>query len=290
MQLDLARLRHIVAVADTGTFSRAAEEVRITQPALSRSIATFEQQHGVRLFDRGRGGVAITAAGALVIEQARSMLAAAGDLERSLRLFGKGEAGRLAFGLGPLLASLLPMIMPALLHARPNLRVTTMVRPVDQLLGDLFNDRIEMIFGNSWHLGQVPGLLREGLGNLPLGIYARAGHPLAGMRQIATAQLDAYPTAHPVELPSGGLSDRGGSFICDNFDVLREIVLASDCICRTSPAFLSRELSEGRLVELDVPELSPAKTEISVVFRRGRSQSPAAQAVIEAVRSVLRQF
>src|SRR5689334_16184028 len=98
MEVDLTRLRHIVAIADTGSFSRAAEEVRITQPALSRSIATFEQRHGVRLFHRGRGGVSVTPAGALVIEQARTMLAAAGDLERSLRLFGKGEAGRVAFG------------------------------------------------------------------------------------------------------------------------------------------------------------------------------------------------
>src|SRR5213593_1327258 len=100
--MDLTRLRHIVAVADTGSFSRAAEDVRITQPALSRSIATFEQQYGVRLFDRGRGGVSSTPAGSLVIEQARSMLSAATDLERSMRLFGKGEAGRVAFGLGPL--------------------------------------------------------------------------------------------------------------------------------------------------------------------------------------------
>ena len=285
--MDLTRLRHIVAVADTGSFSRAAEEVRITQPALSRSIATFEQQYGIRLFDRGRGGVSLTPAGSLVIEQARSMLAAAGDLERSMRLFGKGEAGRVAFGLGPLLASLLPIIAPPLLHLRPNLRVTTMVRPVDQLLPDLVNGRIEMIFGNSWHLGQIPGLIREGLGNLPLAIFARTGHPLAGTRGIATAQLEAYPTAHPIELPSGGLTDRGGSFICDNFGVLREIVLASDCIWRTSPAFLTRELGEGLFAELDVPELSPAKTEISVVFRRGRSLSPAAQAVIEQVRVIL---
>jgi DNA-binding transcriptional LysR family regulator len=285
--MDLTRLRHIVAVADTGSFSRAAEEVRITQPALSRSIATFEQLHGVRLFDRGRGGVSLTPAGSLVIEQARAMLTAAGELERSMRLFGKGEAGKVAFGLGPLLASLLPMIAPTLLRSRPNLQVTTMIRPVDQLLGDLINGRIEMIFGNSWHLGQIPGLVREALGTLPLGIFVRAGHPLAGTRQIRTAQLEAYPTAHPIELPSGGLTDKGGSFICDNFDVLREIVLASDCIWRTSPAFLTRELREGLFAELDVPGLSPAKTEISVVFRHGRSQSPAAQAVIEEVRAVM---
>ena len=104
--MELTRLRHILAVARTGSFSRAAEEERITQPALSRSIAAFEQRHGVILFDRGRGGAHPTPAGRLVIEQARRLLSATNDLERSLRLYGTGEAGRLAFGLGPLLASL----------------------------------------------------------------------------------------------------------------------------------------------------------------------------------------
>src|SRR5262245_45540321 len=141
MRIDFTRLRHIVAVADTGSFSRAAEEAGITQPALSRSIATFEQQHGVRLFDRVRGGVSVTPAGALVIEQARGMLSAAGDLERSLQLYGKGEAEQIAFGLGPLLSSLLVMIGPSLMHARPNLRVRTMIRPVDQMIDELLAGR-----------------------------------------------------------------------------------------------------------------------------------------------------
>ena len=91
--MDLNRLRHIVAVARNQSFSRAAEEQGITQPALSRSIAAFERRHGVVLFDRGRGGVHPTAAGNLVIDQARKLLAAAGDLERSLRRHPAGEVG-----------------------------------------------------------------------------------------------------------------------------------------------------------------------------------------------------
>lgn len=58
--MEMTRLRHILAVARTRSFSRAAEEEGITQPALSRSIAAFEQRHGVTLFDRGRGGVHVT--------------------------------------------------------------------------------------------------------------------------------------------------------------------------------------------------------------------------------------
>ncbi len=151
--MDLNRLRHILAVARTGSFSRAAEEERITQPALSRSIAAFEQRHAVLLFDRGRGGAHATPAGALVIEQARRLLAAATDLERSLRLYGTGDAGRIAFGLGPMLASLLlPKLGSALLQARPGLQILTSIRTPEQLMPELLNDRIEMIIGNSWQV------------------------------------------------------------------------------------------------------------------------------------------
>src|SRR6516162_8397322 len=109
--MEYAKLRHIVAVARIGSFSRAAEEMHLTQPALSRSIAGFEAYHGVRLFDRVRSGVTLTASGKLVVEQARAILSATGDLERNLRHYSKGEAGRIEVGLGPLLASLL---LPAL--------------------------------------------------------------------------------------------------------------------------------------------------------------------------------
>src|SRR5881397_3804305 len=105
--MDLVKLRHIVAISDTGSFSRAAEDQHITQPALSRSIASFEARYGVRLFDRGRGGVLPTPAGTFVIEQARGLLRGAGELERNLLLYERGAAGSVSFGLGQLMASLI---------------------------------------------------------------------------------------------------------------------------------------------------------------------------------------
>ena len=74
-----------MAVARSGSFSIAAEEVGISQPALSRSIQAFEQLYGLRLFDRGKGGVTLTPAGRLAVEQARGLLAAAGDFDRDMR-------------------------------------------------------------------------------------------------------------------------------------------------------------------------------------------------------------
>ena len=289
--MDLVRLRHIVAVAATGSFSRAAEEANITQPALSRSIANFERQHGVRLFDRGRGGVAPTPAGQLVLEQARSMLAAAADLERSLKLYGQGEAGRVSLGLGPMLASvLLPQVGQALLRQRPRLRISATIRTPVSLLEELADGRLEMIFGSAWQLEETPATERRILGSLDLAVIARGDHPLARIQGLAAADLAAYPTASSTALPAGGLGDNAGAFVCENFHILREVVLGTDCIWRTSPAFVAEQLRRGEMVTLDVPEFTPASTDICVVLPRGRTRSPAALAVIEQVAAVLREL
>lgn len=289
--MELTRLRHILAVARNQSFSRAAEEEGITQPALSRSIAAFEQRHRVTLFDRGRGGAHVTPAGTLVVEQAKKLLSAADDLERGLRLYGKGEAGRLAFGLGPLVASLfLPTLSQTLLASRPGLQIVTMTKPPEQLMPELLGDRIEMILGNDWRISKVPGTVLEPLGRLRLGIIARTGHPLASVPSITLADLDDYPSASAVEMPAGAMRPNSGLFVCDNFHILRETVRGTDCTWITSPAFLADDLREGRLVQLTVSDLPATYSEICVVSRRGRTRSPVALAATEQVRAMLAEM
>ncbi|WP_395397162.1 LysR family transcriptional regulator [Novosphingobium sp. BL-8A] len=288
--MDLPRLRHIVAVARNQSFSRAAEEVGITQPALSRSIAAFEQRHGVTLFDRGRGGVYPTAAGLHVIEQAQRLLHAAGDLERSLKRYPQGEPGQVSIGLGPLMAGLfLPQVAGSLLRTWPGIRIRTLVRAPDQLVTELLNDRIEMILGNNWNLGRIPSTEIERLGRIGVAFMVRSGHPLAREGPVSSADLEDYPTASVVELQDDGLRDRAGCFICDNFHVLRETVLRSDCVWMSSPAFLADDLRDGRIVQLDVSGFAPAHSDVCLITRRSRTRSPTAAAVAEEIRALLAQ-
>jgi DNA-binding transcriptional LysR family regulator len=74
MEIDLTKFAYLVTIARTRNFSRAADELRITQPALSRSVAAVEQRFGFKIFDRGRGGVSITPLGALVLKDAETLL------------------------------------------------------------------------------------------------------------------------------------------------------------------------------------------------------------------------
>src|SRR5882724_7293216 len=72
--LELRHLRYFVAVAEAGTFTRAAERLFIAQPTLSQQIGRLEQILGTRLLVRGRDGVALTAAGTVLLDAARDVL------------------------------------------------------------------------------------------------------------------------------------------------------------------------------------------------------------------------
>ncbi|MCT2399012.1 LysR family transcriptional regulator [Novosphingobium mangrovi (ex Huang et al. 2023)] len=284
--MDTTRLRHILAVADTLSFSRAAEQQNITQPALSRSIAAFESRYGVRLFDRGRGGVTITPAGAFVIEQARSLVRASSEFTRNVRRYAEGAAGRVSFGIGPLLAGLVLADLGSSLLARsPGLEINTVVKSPDRLVADLFEDTVEMIIGNSWQVAELHGVVVEEIASLDLAPIVRGDHPLTRQDKVLPADLAAYPVARPIRMTGGAVD--AGAFICDDFHVLRDTVAATDCTWITAPAFVRKELVEGRLKVLDVEGFASMRSGIGIITLAGRTASPAARIVAQLTREAL---
>jgi DNA-binding transcriptional LysR family regulator len=287
MEIDLPRLRHIAAIYRLRSFSRAAEELNITQPALSRSVATFEQRCGFRIFDRGRGGVVPTAVGEAVVQEIERVLRSVHDLKHNLRLHRDGEVGRIAFGIGPLAASLiLPPLSRKLLRETPGLRIVASTQPAELLLQQLLGDEIEMIFANSWKLDSAPDVMATAIGSIRLAVIVRADHPLAGRRNIRMADLQAYPTATPVEHAMKSLSGGAGGFVCDNYHILRETVLGTDCTWLAAPSLLTEDLRAGRLRQIAPVDQAPLRNELSLIRRRGRTMSPVAQVVIDSVRQI----
>lgn len=110
--VELEQLRHFIKVADLGSFTRAAEDVRLSQPALSRSVARLESELGQPLFDRQTRKIALTDAGAMVLERARAVLAMVEDLKTQIR--DDGQTGRIRLGAIPTIA---PYFLPQLLKS-----------------------------------------------------------------------------------------------------------------------------------------------------------------------------
>ncbi|PPF72838.1 LysR family transcriptional regulator [Rathayibacter sp. AY1G1] len=120
MHVDLEQLTGFVEVARLGSFTRAAEELHLAQPSLSRRIAALEQDLGSELFHRARSGSTLTPAGELLLPLARRMLADAGSVRRELAELAGLERGRVRFGATPTLCiSLVAEVLHAFHSAHP---------------------------------------------------------------------------------------------------------------------------------------------------------------------------
>jgi DNA-binding transcriptional LysR family regulator len=109
--MEIHQLRYFVAVAEEGSFSRAAARVRVAQPSLSQQIRKLEAEVGQPLFDRLPRSVVLTEAGRCLIEYARQILASIGDARRCVDELKGKIAGNVAVGAIPTIA---PYVLPEL--------------------------------------------------------------------------------------------------------------------------------------------------------------------------------
>jgi DNA-binding transcriptional LysR family regulator len=138
MALNLHHLRLFSAVAEHGSFSRAAAALHISQPAISKGIRDFEDQVGTALLERGAAGVRPTEAGQRLMEQAVALFAAERAAEEELDALRGLERGTLAIGASTTIATyLLPPLVGAFHREHPNieLRMTSAnTRSIAELL------------------------------------------------------------------------------------------------------------------------------------------------------------
>jgi len=109
--MEIHQLRYFVAVAEEGSFSRAAAKVRVAQPSLSQQIRKLEAEVGQPLFDRLPRSIVLTEAGRCLIEYARQILASIGDARRCVDELKGKIAGDVAVGAIPTIA---PYVLPEL--------------------------------------------------------------------------------------------------------------------------------------------------------------------------------
>src|SRR5947207_1906626 len=105
--MEIHQLRYFVAVADEGSFSRAAAKVRVAQPSLSQQIRKLEAEIGQPLFDRLPRSVVLTEAGRCFLDYARQILASIGDARRCVDELNDAVTGKLAVGAIPTIAPFL---------------------------------------------------------------------------------------------------------------------------------------------------------------------------------------
>lgn len=281
MDVSISKLQQLVTVARTGSFSKAALELNISQPALSRSVAAIEDQYGFQIFNRLGHGVQTSSAGAQVIELAQPLLQSMRAFDNNLKLFGSGEVGSLSLGLAPLLASQsLANFAGDFFKPATKAQLQVLIRSGVELVESLKNDVIELCFFPEGYIESDSELDIEAVGTILPACVVRSGHPLAGRSNLKLADLADFPWANSVTPPIIAESLNPAQFVCDNYHVLREAVLESDLICICSSSFVAQQLADGSLKQIQVEGLPLPATAIYAAKLSGRVSSPlAAQAV-----------
>lgn len=188
--LDPVCLQAFVAVADTLHFGRAAGLLRIAQPAVSQRVRRLETDLEARLFTRDRHGVALTAVGAVLLREARHILAQLEHAREEVERIKAGGAG--AARLGYLAGATRGFVTPALRAlrgSRPELRVELRELAGPRVLDTIRAGEIDVAVLPETSPPHPAGLERAPVGEQPLRLALASDDPLARRRAVPLAAL-----------------------------------------------------------------------------------------------------
>lgn len=283
-------MRYVVAVAETGNFTRAAERCFVVQSALSHQIKALERELGFELFARTSRRVDITAAGAAFLPEARRAIDAA---ERAVAdaAAAIGEVrGRLVLGVIPTVTGIdVPGALQTFRSTHPAVSISLQVGGSDEFIDGIREGTVDV------------GVLGLPSGDVPVGVRSRViardrhvavvpvDHPLAGRRSVDLALLaDETFVDFPTDTPGRAQSDRAFEAIDTTRDVAFE-VMAIDILADLVRSGLGIALLPSAVAPSDDPTLT------TVALRRGPTRtehlawsafnpSPAADAFVRSVR------
>ena len=268
MALELQPLRQVVALAEHGSFVRAAAALHVSQPALSRSIQNLERRFGNELFLRSSSGVVPTDLGRLYIERARDLLRMADELDREAVSHGTLGSGRVAVGGGPYPAeSLLARAAVTFVDQHPKVAVQIHARNWDELLRQLRARELDFFVAETSTLQREADLDVSPMPSRhPVHFVARAGHPLARQGAVTAADTLAWPFVAPARMPprvldpllathraAAGRAPVSRPFPaiqCNALAPVKRIVASSDAITGSILSCIASELEGGQFVLL----------------------------------------
>lgn len=241
--MDLQQLKYVVAVAELGNFTRAAERCFVVQSALSHQVAKLEQELGARLFHRTSRSVALTPAGAALLPAARDCLMAA-KRARAEVFAATGEIrGRLAVGMIPTAAAVdVPAVLRAFHQEHPQVGISLLTGGSDVLADQVRDGALDVAFLGLAEDVELPNVESRTLARDPLAALLPPDHRLAARKRIWLKTIDAEAFVDfPVGTPGRVQADR--AFLAAGLE--RKVAFEV-----TDPYVMARLVTEGLGVAL----------------------------------------
>lgn len=289
VDLDLRKVRYFIAVAEELHFGRAAQRLYVTPAVLSRQIRKLEQEIGAVLFIRSSRRVELTAAGQQLMEEARTLLAAANAAGRRVRRVAEGVR---ALTVGFFIGDPIGRLLESFRSVRPDVTVDVIRIYWSDQTAALFDGRVDVAFV---HLPiDDDGLVLLHLYSMPRVALLPASHQLANRDQLSITELaddpvilhrGASPTWeawHNTDPRPDGHRPRRGPLV-NNLEEKIEVVATGRAISFVPDSVGAAVQIPATVVAIPVTDIPP--TEVCLAWKAER-QSETIDAFSQAARTV----
>lgn len=180
----------LVRIADHGSLTNAARSLNLTQSALSQGLKQIEENVGAQLVERNRQGAKLTEIGERIVRYGRVVDKMMERTREDIQDWETGKLGRLAIGVTPLTARIIPPALGRFLKDRPKLAVTLYEDVMPNLIAGIENGNVDVAVGSIGMAQPPDGLVMHHLYDDHLCIMAGPNHPLSGKQDITHADLE----------------------------------------------------------------------------------------------------
>ncbi len=286
ISIELKHLETFCRVAELKSFSKAGQQLFLTQPTVSGHILSLEKSLSLRLFDRSGREVRLTKAGKIFLQYASRMLRLKQELVNALYDFSQGIHGELSIGASTIPGEyLLPKMLSAFKKDHPHLTISLKISDTKEVIQWVVDDLVE--FGLIGAKLNRPSLHYEKFAEDEIIPVALSTHPLSKKKRIPLEEVMKQPWIIREEgsgtqmVVDKTLRKKGRTL--KQFHVVMEMGSTSSVKEGVKAglgfAFLSKravedELKWGLLSKIDIEELEPILRPIYIVSRQGRTLSP----------------
>jgi DNA-binding transcriptional LysR family regulator len=292
--MELHTLRVLLSVATEKSFSRAAEKMLRTQPAISLAIQRLEQEFGEKLIDRSAKELLLTDAGKIVLEYARRFENLSGELENALAELRDNSAGRLIVGANE---STTLYLLDHVEHYRrifPRVKIQIRRSQSSKIPQQLLDGDLEL--GIITYDPEDERLVSSVIFTDHLSFVVSPDHRFAGREEIPIGELGAETfIAHNVVSPYRALVVRefqkhrvplNMDLEMPTVESIRKMVQRNEGVAFLPRMCVDQEVRQGTLREIRVKELAHVDRKIRLVYPARRALSHAARAFLELVEPV----
>jgi LysR family transcriptional regulator of gallate degradation len=295
MDIDPRHLRILLAIAEQGSFTRAAAAQRISQPAMSSAIALLEKQLGVRVLERGRHGASLNEFGQLLIRHARGLHALLDQAKAEIDRKRLGYEGPLLIGGTPVtLIQLVPAAIEQLSRGNPRISITVMEGVDAALLEKLRAGEIDVMVSGVGHVSPPADVAQDVLLELPFDAVVNGKSALAKRRVVSLQDLADVQWALPTPgsafrrhlegiFVTSGVPFPESYWACDSLMALKSLVTHADCVSILPRHAFALEARAGVLHMVRLRNIA-SRRQIGVMTLRTRTRSFLADRFLAALR------